>query len=150
MLERDSTQAEVPMTVWGALSLEEMALNQLQQNKFLELMPVWLQVVSQGLRSGMALRLVDALKAALNLLTEISEQEPNIELLREGWRQVMGALANDDPNAALMLLSDEAWTHFTRLGIAQQPIDSPEKFIANNTLAQNKLNQNSQPKRRNI
>lgn len=148
MLERDSNRAKVPMSVWGALSLEEMALNQLQQNKFLELMPVWLQVVCQGLRSGMASRLRDALKAALDLLSEISEQEPNIELLREGWRQVMGTIANDDPNAALMLLNDQAWTQFTRLGIAQRPIDLPEKFIAKYTLAQNKPKQNSQPKHR--
>jgi len=47
MLERDSNRAKVPMSVGGVL-LEEMALNQLQQNKFLELMPVWLQVVSQA------------------------------------------------------------------------------------------------------
>jgi len=57
---------------------------------------VWLQVVSQGLRSGMASRLGDALKAALDLLSEISEQEP-ISNSSGGWRQVMGAIANDDP-----------------------------------------------------
>jgi len=88
---------------------------------------VWLQVVSQGLRSGMASRLRDALKAALDLLSEISEQEL-ISNSSGGLASVMGAIANDDPNAALMLLNDQAWTQFTRLGIAQRPIDLPEIY----------------------
>jgi len=96
-----------------------------------------------GLRSGMASRLRDALKATLDLLSEISE--PNIELLREGWRQVMGAIANDDPNAALMLLNDQAWTQFTS---ALPSGLSCLKIIAKYTLAQNKPKQNSQPKHR--
>jgi hypothetical protein len=149
VIERDSIQAEVPLCIWGALGMEEEALNQLQQNNFLELLPVWLQVVCQGLRSGLASRLSDALKAALDLLSEISEQDPNIELLRAGWRQVMGAIAGLDPNAALMLLSDKAWTQFTRLGIAHMPIDSPEKFIAQYAVAQNQPKPKSQSKRRN-
>lgn len=147
-IKRDFIQAEVPLCIWGALGMEKEALKQLQQNNFLELLPVWLQVVCQGLRSGLASRLSDALKAALDLLSEISEEDPNIELLRAGWRQVMGAIAGLDPNAALMLLSDEAWTQFTRLGIAQPPINSPEKFLSRYTVAQNQPKKNSEVKRK--
>lgn len=150
MLERDSTLALAPLCIWGALGMEEMALKQLQQNNFLELMPAWLQVVCQGLRSGSASRFNDALGAALDLLGEISEQEPSIELLREGWRQVMGAIANVDRDAALTLLSDRAWSHFIRLGIAQPPIDLPEKFISKYTLTQNPPQKNSKTKRKQV
>lgn len=130
MLERDATQAEVPICIWGALGMEEMALNQLQQNKFLELLPVWFQVVCYGLRSGLSPRMLNTLGAALQLLSEVSEQEPNLEFLRQGWCQVMGAIAKLDFNAALRLLSDEVWSQFIRLGIAQPSTDSPEKFIS--------------------
>jgi len=92
----------------------------------------------------MASRLGDALKAALDLLSEISEQEPiSNSLGRAGV--VMGAIANDDPNAALMLLNDQAWTQFTS---AFSGLSTAEKFIAKYTLAQNKPKQNSQPKHR--
>ncbi len=133
MIDGDFTQAEAPLCVWGALSLEEMALKQLQQK--LELLPVWLQIVCQGLRSGLAPRLQDAVGVAIDLLSEISEDQPNIELHRQGWCPVMGAIANHEPNTALMLLNS-AWTHFTRLGIAQPPINSPEEFLSKYTLVQ--------------
>ena len=110
-----------------------MALKQLQQK--LELLPVWLQIVCQGLRSGLAPRLQDAVGVAIELLSEISEDEPNIELHRQGWRQVMGAIANHEPNTALTLLND-TWAQFTRLGIAQPPNDSPEEFLSRYTLVQ--------------
>jgi len=84
-------------------------------------------------------------KAALDLLSEISEQEP-IELLREGWRQIMGAIANDDPNAALMLLNDQG--HSSPASALPSGLSTCPKFIAKYTLAQNKPKQNSQPKHR--
>lgn len=142
----DPIQAEAPLCVWGALSLEEMALKQLEQK--LELLPVWLQIVCQGLRSGLAPRLQDAVGVAIELLSEISEDEPNIELHRQGWHQVMGAIANHNFNTALMLLNEKAWTQFTRLGIAQPPIDSPEEFLSKYTLVQTQ--KKSKTKRKNI
>lgn len=148
VLNRDSTLAVEPMSMWAALGMEEMALNQLQDNNWLELLPVWLKVVCNGLRSKKVSPDSACFGTALSKLSQISAEDPNIESLRSGWQKVVGAIANHDRNAALMLLSDEAWTQFTRLGIAQPSIDSPEKFIKY-TLAQNKPNQNSQPKRRN-
>lgn len=127
---RDLTQAEAALYTWGALGMEEMALNQLQQNNSLELLPVWLQVVCHRLRSGLTPQMLNTLEAALLSLSEVSEQEPNIEFLREGWCQVLGASAKLDFNAALRLLSDEVWSQFIRLGIAHLPTDSPKEFIS--------------------
>lgn len=129
LLERNATQAAVPMCIWGALGMEEIALNQLQQNNFLELFPVWLQVVYYRLQSGLSPEMLNILGAALQLMSEVSEQEPNLECLRQGWCQIMGTVAKLDADAALKLLSGEAWSQFIRLGIGQLPPDSPDKFI---------------------
>ncbi len=130
VLERDATQAEVPICIWGALGMEEMALNQLQQNHFLELLPVWFKVVCYGLRSGLSPQIFNTLGTALQSLSKVSQQDPNLELLRQGWCQVMGKICKLDSNFALRLLGDEAWLQFLRLGITQMPNDSPDKFIS--------------------
>ncbi len=130
MSNRDLTQAEAPLYTWGALGMEDMALNQLQQNNCLELLPVWLQVVYHRLRSGLTPQMLNTLEVALLSLSGVSEQEPNIEFLREGWCQVLGALSQLDSHAALRLLSAQAWSQFIRLGIVQIPTDSPEEFLS--------------------
>ena len=127
---RDLTQAKAPIYTWGALGMEEMALNQLQQNNCLELLPVWLQVVGHRLRSGLTPQMLNTIEAALLSLSEVSEQEPNIEPLREGWCQVLAAISKLDSHAALRLLSAQTWAQFIRLGIVQIPTDSPEEFIS--------------------
>lgn len=74
--------------------------------------------------------MLNTLEAALLSLSGVSEQEPNIEFLREGWCQVLGAIAQLDPHAALKLLSSQAWVQFIRLGIVQVTNDSREDFIS--------------------
>ena len=136
---RNSKLAVAPICVWGALSMEEEALKQLQENHWLELLPVWLKLVCQGLKSQKISPDSACLVTALSLLSQIAVEAANIELLREGWRQVMGAIlltqryaiASAHREAALNLLTDEVWSQFTRLGIAQPSLDSPEKFILN-------------------
>ncbi|MCC5623341.1 phospholipase D-like domain-containing protein, partial [Nostoc sp. CHAB 5715] len=39
------------LCMWGALGMEDIALKEIQQNNWLELLPVWLNVALQGLRS---------------------------------------------------------------------------------------------------
>ncbi|PPS40720.1 phospholipase D-like domain-containing protein [Chroococcidiopsis sp. TS-821] len=129
MLTRNPAQAEVPLCIWGALGMEEIALHQLEQHHFLELLPVWLRVVCQGLRLDLTPRLLNAVAAALSLLAEVSEQEPYIKELKAGWYQVMRAIAKRDRNTALTLLNDRAWSQFIRLGMTHTPKDSPEEFI---------------------
>ncbi|MBW4574156.1 MAG: hypothetical protein KME08_02605 [Aphanothece sp. CMT-3BRIN-NPC111] len=116
--------------VWGVLGMEAEALNQLQHNNWLELYPVWLNIVHQGLRSKNILPDAACFATALSLLSQILPKEPYVESVRLGWQKVMGAIASQNRDAALKLLSDEVWLQFTCLGIAQPLIESPQEFIS--------------------
>ncbi|MBW4454975.1 MAG: hypothetical protein KME55_20925 [Nostoc indistinguendum CM1-VF10] len=126
---RDSQLAVESLYLWGALGMEEIALKKIQQNNWLELMPVWLNVALQGLRSKNIQSDSAIFKTALSLLSQISIEEAFIEQLQQGWRKVIGAIAINNPKTALNLLSDEVWAQFLRLNIAQKS-DSPDNFIS--------------------
>lgn len=126
----DFQLATEALCIWGALDMEDMALTSLQQNNWLELLPVWLNVVLQGLRSKKVPVDAQSLTSALSLLSRFSLEETFIESLREGWCKVIGAIAIHNDQAALNLLSKEVWQEFLRLAIAQPHINTPEEFIA--------------------
>ncbi len=126
----DSQQAVQPLCVWGALGMEDMGITVIQQNKWLELLTVWLSVVRQGLRSQKVSVDSESLRTALSLLSQVSTEATFIESLQEGWCEVMGAIATVNPQTAIKLISDEVWHEFLRLAIAQPPMNSPEDFIA--------------------
>ncbi|MBD2242566.1 hypothetical protein [Nostoc sp. FACHB-888] len=126
---RDSQLAVESLCLWGALGMEEIALKKIQQNNWLELMPVWLNVALQGLRSKNIQSDSAIFKTALSLLSQISIEEAFIKQLQQGWRKVIGAIAINNPKTALNLLSDEVWAQFLRLNIAQKS-DSPDNFIS--------------------
>ena len=134
---RDEQSAEAAICVWGALSMEQEALKQLQQNKWLELLPIWLKLVFHGLKSKKISPDAEYFSTALSLLKEFSIEDANIELLRESWQKVISAIATKNTHTASQLLTDEIWTNFTRLGISQPPHDSPSKFIAKYAIKQN-------------
>ncbi|NDJ20270.1 hypothetical protein GS682_01115 [Nostoc sp. B(2019)] len=125
---RDSLLAVEPLCVWGALGMEDVALKEIEENNWLELLPMWLNVVLQSLRAKNVLDLV-IYKKALLLLSQVSGEEAFIELLRQGWRQVIGAIATNNPETALNLLTNEVWLQFLRLNITQTS-DSPTNFIS--------------------
>ena len=114
---------------WDVLEMEDYGLKQLHKNNWREY-PLWLKVVSQGLRLNKVSVYSESLGSAISFLDEISVEDPNIESLRSGWQSVMEMIASVDSNAAISLLNDEAWANFTRLGITQPPLDSPEKFVS--------------------
>lgn len=47
---KDYKLAVAAICVWGALGMEEEALKQLQQNKWQELLPVWLKLIERGVK----------------------------------------------------------------------------------------------------
>lgn len=143
----DSKLAEVAVSIWGTLSLEEMALNQLQQNNFLELLPVWLKVALHRLRFNNLSPESPSFATALSLLAGISEAEPYIESLREIWPEVVHAIASCNPSIAITLLNDEVWSQCTRLDIFQSSIDSPEQLISKYTAGKKQPAKTSQRKR---
>ncbi|MHC5595474.1 MAG: hypothetical protein ACYTXC_05835 [Nostoc sp.] len=124
----DSQLAVEPLCVWGALGMEDIALKEIQKNNWFELLPIWLNVALQGLRSKNIQADSESFKTALSLLNEVSSEEVFIELLQQGWRKVIGAIATHNPQTALNLLSDEVWAQFLRLNIVQET-DSPNDFI---------------------
>lgn len=126
--DRDFKLAVEPLCVWGALSMEDIALKEIQKNNWFELLPIWLNVALQGLRSKNIQADSESFKTALSLLNEVSSEEVFIELLQQGWRKVIGAIAIHNPQTALNLLSDEVWAQFLRLNIVQET-DSPNNFI---------------------
>jgi hypothetical protein len=131
---RDSKLAVESLYVWGAIGMEDIALKNIQQNNWLELLPVWLNVALQGLRSKKIQADSESFKTALSLLSKVSIEEAFLESLQEGWRKVIAAIAINNPKTALKLLSDEVWAQFLRLNIAQNS-DSPDNFISQYTLS---------------
>ena len=134
----DSQLAVQPLCVWGALGMEDLALTVIQQNNWLELLTVWLSVVLPGLRSQKVSVDSESLRTALSLLSQVSTEATFIESLQQGWRQVIGAIATNNRQAAIKLISDEVWHEFLRLAIAQPPINTPEDFITEYAACQNK------------
>ncbi len=118
-----------PVCVWGVLGMEELALTNIQQNSWLELLPVWLNVVlkSKKLTNDLA-----CFQTALALLNQVTGEEDFVEQLKIEWCQVIGAIATYNYDSALKLLSDEVWAEFLRLEISQKD-DSPDKFISQYT-----------------
>ena len=129
---RDSKLAVESLYVWGALGMEDIALKKIQQNNWLELLPVWLNVALQRLRSKNIQADSAIFKTALSLLNQVSIEEALTLQLQQGWRKVVGAIATNNPKTALNLLSDEVWAQFIRLNIVQDK-DSPNDFILQHT-----------------
>lgn len=109
--------------------MEEMALNELQRANWLELYPVWLKVVCQGLRSKKISPDSAYLATAVSMVSQFSVDDSNIELLRSNLRQVMGAIAALDRRQALKLLNEQIWLDFRRLGIAASALVKPDDFL---------------------
>ncbi|RCJ36425.1 hypothetical protein A6769_17155 [Nostoc punctiforme NIES-2108] len=116
------------LCVWGALGMEDIALKEIQTNNWFELLPVWLNVALQGLKSKNLSGDSASFKTALSLLSQVSIEEAFIEQLQQAWRKVIRAIAINNPETALNLLSDEVWAQFIRLNIVQDS-DSPNDFI---------------------
>ncbi|AFZ25653.1 hypothetical protein Cylst_3513 [Cylindrospermum stagnale PCC 7417] len=126
---RDFQLAVESLCIWGALAMEDVALTAIQQHNWLELLPVWLNVVLQGLRSNNIPGDSASLKTALSLLSQVGVEAAFIEPLGRGWRQVFCLIAINNRETALNLLSNDVWAQFLRLNIAQES-DSPDKFIS--------------------
>ncbi|HBK97865.1 MAG TPA: hypothetical protein DD001_11365 [Microcoleaceae bacterium UBA10368] len=125
---RDANLAETSLCTWGALGMEEMALNELQRANWLELYPVWLKVVCQGLRSKKISPDSAYLATAVSMVSQFSVDDSNIELLRSNLRQLIGAIAALDRRQALKLLNQN-WSQFGRLSIADSALAKPDDFL---------------------
>ncbi len=126
----DFQSAKAALCGWSTLRMEEEALKNIQQNNWLELLPIWLKLVNRGLKLKKISLDSEYFAIALSLLKKISPEDANIESLQEGCQKLISAIATQNPNTALKLLTNEIWTEFIRLGITQPSTDSADKFIS--------------------
>lgn len=133
--QRDAQIAIAPLCLWGALGMEEIAIIEIEKNNWLELLPLWLDVALQGLRSNNLSADSRIFKFALSLLSQVTEEEVFVKSLTQRCRKVIDVIATHNRDTAVNLLNNEVWSHFLRLNIAQES-DSPDEFISQQTLTQ--------------
>ncbi|AFZ58996.1 hypothetical protein H6G54_23730 [Anabaena cylindrica FACHB-243] len=121
----NSQLAVESLCIWGAMGMEEIAIKEIEANNWLELVPIWLNVVIQRLRAKI---LPAGLQTALVLLNKFSGEEIFIDLLVQGWRRVISNIASQNPQTAVDLFSNGVWEQFLRLQIVQ-PTESLDTFI---------------------
>ncbi len=92
---RDYKLAVESLCVWGALGMKDISLQEIQQNNWLELLPVWLNISLQGLSSKNIQADSAIFKTALSLLNQVSLEEDFIESLQQGWHKVIGAISQN-------------------------------------------------------
>ncbi|MEM1172441.1 MAG: hypothetical protein AAGJ08_26020 [Cyanobacteria bacterium P01_H01_bin.35] len=125
---RDINLAVKCVCIWGALGMTETALQELQYHNWIELFPVWLKIVIQGLKSKQISPDELIFEKAISWLNIVNKSDKNIEHLQSGWQKVVEAIARQNSQAALSLLNETAWAEFIRLEISAT--DTPEKFIS--------------------
>ncbi|BAY75781.1 hypothetical protein NIES25_22290 [Nostoc linckia NIES-25] len=103
--QRDSKLAVESLCVWGALRMEDIALQVIEQSNWPELISVWLDVTLQGLRSKSLPADSTIFQTALSLLNQVSLEETFTLSLQDKWRQVISAIAINNPQTALNLLN---------------------------------------------
>ncbi len=142
---RDLQLAMEPLYIWGALGMEDMALQKIEQNNWLELLSVWLNLLLPGLRLQNIQAYLKSIQIALSLLSRVSIESAFIDSLQQEWRKIIGAIATNNPEAALNLLTNEVWVQFLRLNITQTS-NSPANFILQHALPQQREQEENEPK----
>jgi hypothetical protein len=132
---RDLQLAIEPLCIWGALGMEDIVLREIEQNNWLDLLSVWLNILLPGLRSQNIQADSVTIKTALSLLTQVADKADFIQSLQQGWRKIIAAIASHNRETALNLLNDEIWAQFLRLHIAHES-DLPDTFISQHTKPQ--------------
>ncbi|GAX34736.1 hypothetical protein [Nodularia sp. NIES-3585] len=126
--KRDFQSAAEALCVWGALNMQNIGLQEIEESNWLELLPVWLNIIFHDLMSHKIIDDSISFTTALSLLSQLSGESACIDELQEGWRKVIQAIASIQPESALSLLNDQVWADFIRLKIVQEH-DSRDNFI---------------------
>ncbi|MEA5505296.1 hypothetical protein VB735_19710 [Halotia wernerae UHCC 0503] len=142
----DLQLAMEPLYIWGALGVEDIALQKIEHNNWLELLSVWLNILLPGLRAQNIQADSGSIKTALLLLAQVADEAAFIDLLQQACRKIIGAIATNNRETALNLLNDEIWAQFLRLHIAHES-DLPNTFISQQTKPQ-KQNQEQKKTRK--
>ncbi len=82
--------------IWGALGMTEIALQELQYHNWIELFPVWLKIVIQGLKSKQISPDEPIFEKATSWLNIVDKSDNNIEDLQSEWQRVVEAIARQN------------------------------------------------------
>ncbi|QIR39140.1 hypothetical protein HCG51_22125 [Tolypothrix sp. PCC 7910] len=132
---RDTQLARDSLYLWSAMGMENIALNEIEKNNWLELLPVWLNIFLPRLNAKNLSDDLVSFKLALSLLSQVTLEAPFIDSLQQGLRQFINAIATHNRDTAVNLLNNEVWSELLRLQIAQEN-DSVDDFISQQTLPQ--------------
>jgi hypothetical protein len=116
------------LCVWEALGRENIALREIQESNWLELLPVWLNIIVQNFNSENLPDDAGILSSAFSLLTQVTGKETFMPSLREVCQKIMQAIASAKPEIAVNLLNQQVWADFIRLKVAHRH-DTPHNFI---------------------
>jgi len=116
------------LCILGALGMEEKALKMLQNHQVLELIPVWLAIVAQGLRTDKIKVNSPIFPLALSLLNQVNDKNTYIQQLRLPWRGIMKEISHKNPQIVSKLVTSEVWEQFQRLQIVDTE-ESLENFM---------------------
>ncbi|HLP92134.1 MAG TPA: hypothetical protein VK184_26530 [Nostocaceae cyanobacterium] len=113
----DLNLAEEVLCIWGALGMEEMAIQEIERNNCLELMPIWLNVVLHGFKSQSISCKSPGLKVAFSLLNRLSGKEVFMDLFKQKVCQIYDVIINFDRDTATSLFTREVKQELLRLKI---------------------------------
>ncbi|MBD2209327.1 hypothetical protein H6G27_05475 [Nostoc linckia FACHB-104] len=132
---RDTQLATDSLYLWSAIGMENIALKEIDKNHWLELLPVWLNILLPRLNSQNSSDDLVSLNLAFSLLSQVTPEAPFLDSLQQGLRQFINAIATHNRDTAINLINNEVWSEFLRLQIAQEN-DSVDDFISQQTLPQ--------------
>lgn len=132
---RDTQLATDSLYLWSAIGRENIALNEIDKNNWLELLPVWLNILLPRLNSQNSSDDLVSFKLAFSLLSQVTPEAPFLDSLQQGLRQFINAIATQNRDIAVNLLNNEVWSELLRLQIAQEN-DSVDDFISQQTFPQ--------------
>ncbi|WP_228045746.1 MULTISPECIES: hypothetical protein [unclassified Tolypothrix] len=132
---RDTQLAKDSLYLWGAMGIENIALKEIEKNSWLELLPVWLNILLPKINPQNSPDDLVSVNLALSLLSQVAPEAPFIDSLQQGLRQFINAIATQNRDTAVNLLNNEVWSELLRLHIAQEN-DSVDDFISQQTFPQ--------------
>ncbi|WP_041641835.1 hypothetical protein [Trichormus azollae] len=77
--------------------MTDLGIKQIEENNWLELLSVWLNLVHQGIRTRNLSDISLSLQTSLLFLSQISSEETFIDLLHQGWCAVLQTIAQQNP-----------------------------------------------------
>lgn len=131
LANNDINQAKVSLSILLALEAEEATIDHLKNNNWFELLPIWLQLVYQSIKSGQLSIHSPVFEKAFELLNQVSENDSFVLSLQQNFQELINLIEFSSHKRALQLLNhEEVWSSFKRLGLVTKALSSPEEFLS--------------------